>query len=109
MGVNFAPIPDENATSSLTVQVSASASYITFAAVPSRMGGTIYNKSTNRSLWIKRGDPSVSPLLTANPIFEEVPAGGNWEIPTEYDGVLGLVWSAGFNGSSYANIVQNMP
>jgi hypothetical protein len=108
MGVNIAPLTPEDSTNATTTPVAASTVAVMIVAKPGRMGGTIYNRA-NKSLWIKQGDPGLPPTLTAAEPGVEVPANSNWDIPAVYDGIIGLIWSAGFNATSKALVVENMP
>jgi hypothetical protein len=108
MGVNFAPLPAENSTNAKTTPVSAAPVPFIFPGTEGRMGGTIYNKA-NKSLWIKQGNPGDPPVLTPGDPAVEVPPGGNWDIPSVYDGVLSLIWANGVSPATKAYIVENLP
>lgn len=108
MGVNFAPIPSENSTNVKNTRVPASITPVNHPGTEGRMGGIIINKS-NKSLWIRMGDAQATPaLLAADPAIE-VLNGGNWDIPTTWDGTIGLIWATGVNPLGAAFIIENLP
>jgi hypothetical protein len=108
MGVNFAPLPAENSTTVKTTPVNATTAPVLIPGTDGRMGGTIYNKA-NKSLWIKQGSPAADPVLTAGDPAVEVPPGGNWDIPSVYDGPIGLIWATGANTATKCYVVENLP
>jgi hypothetical protein len=109
MGVSYAPTPPEDSTNAVNTLVNASVTPIDHPGTLGRMGGTIYNQA-NKSLWIKKGASLAPPQpLTAGLPWEEVPPNSNWDIPTNWDGAIGLIWSAGVNVAGKALITELKP
>jgi hypothetical protein len=108
MSVHYSPIPNVTGNNSNIVTVPANASPVLVPANPNRLGGYIENKA-NKSMWVKFGDPNTPPLLAATRPLTEVPGGANVDIPDDFTGVIGLIWSNGFaNGVNAIAIVTEI-
>lgn len=109
MGIQQAPyIPPTGNTSNIVSVNAISTGSAVVAANANRLGGLIENRS-NRNLFVKFGDPTAAPVLTAGGDFALVPPNGNIDIIDGFTGPIGLIWASGFAAGGKAVITEVIP
>ncbi|MEH2461138.1 hypothetical protein [Nostoc sp.] len=82
-----------SSTSTSTTVPSTTSNQVILAANPSRKGATIWNAST-ADLFVEFGQTATTSAFTA-----KINAGGYYEVPFHYTGVISGLWSAA-NGNA---------
>jgi hypothetical protein len=108
MGIQQAPTTPPTGQNSTISSINASITVVTIITNLNRLGGLIENKA-NKNLYCKFGDPAVAPVLTAGGDFLLVPSGGNIDIPEDFTGPIGLIWTSGFAAGGKAVVTEIIP
>jgi hypothetical protein len=110
MGVNLSPASIPTGNNSNTIVIPASTNIVIVPPNPSRLNGYIENKA-NKSLWVKFGDPNAAPQLQPGRPATEVPPNANIDIPENFTGSIGLIWTGNFANSrdSIAIVTEILP